>query len=145
VTDFIVAIPTQPRYDRLSSCLGSIIQNEIQPRELCIVDNGGGYRPIQRGPRCPVRVVNPGRNLGIAGAWNLVHKLYAPADVVYCAEDVELGRDVLGALAAPPDAFAVASGERRLWWSCFLQREHFWDAVGEYDDGFWPEFFADHD
>ncbi len=145
MADLIVAIPTLTRYDRLNLCLQSIFLGDTQPREICIVDNGGGFEPIPHRPDCPVRLIKPGWNLGIAGSWNRIHELYAPADVVYCHDDIELGRDVLRALVACPDPFVSPVTDRRFRWSCFLQREPVWSAVGEYDDGFWPGFFADLD
>ena len=42
MADFIVGIPTLMRYDRLNLCLQSIILGDTRPREICIVDNGGG-------------------------------------------------------------------------------------------------------
>lgn len=145
LADFIVAIPTLRRYDRLNLCLQSLFRGDARPREICIVDNGGGFEPAARHPRCAVRLIRPDRNLGIAGSWNRIHELYAPADVVYCDDDIELGPDVLRALVACPDPFVSPIADRRLRWSCFLQREPVWHAVGDYDDGFWPDLFADLD
>ena len=145
MADFIVGIPTLMRYDRLNLCLQSIILGDTRPREICIVDNGGGFEPAHHLAHCPVRLVKPGRNLGIPGSWNFIHKLYGRADVVYCLDDVEFGRDVLSAIVASPAPFVSPIADRRHWWSCFLQREPVWADVGEYDDGFWPDLFADRD
>jgi hypothetical protein len=145
MADFIVGIPTLTRYDLLDLCLRSIFLGEARPSEVCIVDNGGGFEPTRHRPYGPIRVIEPGRNLGVAGSWNLIHNLYAPADVVYCNDDIELGRGVLGAMLASSSPFASPMADIRSFWSCFLQREPVWDAVGEYDDGFWPAYFEDND
>lgn len=144
MADFIVAIPTLTRYDLLRACLESIFSGDLLPRAICVVDNGGGFEPSRQHPDCPIRVVRPGRNLGVAGSWNLAHRLHAPADIVYCNDDAELGRDTLRRLVESPALFASPMDERHTW-SCFLQREPVWDAVGEYDDGFWPAYFEDND
>jgi hypothetical protein len=144
MSDFILAIPTLSRYDLLHACLESILRGDVLPREICIVDNGGRFEPDHRHPDCPIRVIRPGRNLGVAGSWNLIHRLSAPADVIYCNDDIELGHDVLRALVESPAVFASAIADENTW-SCFLQREPVWGAVGDYDDGFWPAYFEDMD
>jgi hypothetical protein len=142
--DFIVAIPTLSRYDLLQACLESILSGDLLPREICIVDNGGGFELTGHHLDCPTRVVRPGRNLGVAGSWNLIHRLYAPADIIYCNDDVVVGRDVLRALVGSAALFGSPIDGRNSW-SCFLQREPVWQAVGEYDDGFWPAYYEDND
>lgn len=143
--DFIVGIPTLTRYDYLKACLSSILLGSLQPWEICVVDNGGHFdeRIIQGTPQCRVRVVRPGYNLGVAGSWNLIHSLYAPEDIVFCNDDVMFGPRALEQLMAHDDAFVPANPHQA--WSCFLQREVLWNAVGEYDDGFWPAYFEDND
>jgi hypothetical protein len=148
MTEFIVAIPTLNHYDLLKDCFRSILASSDLPREICVLDNGGRFAAdpgLDEAIRCPIRVERPGRNLGVAGSWNQLHRLYAPLEVVYMNDDLMVAPDVLGRLVSSPHLLASPSPDPASWWSCFLQREAAWDAVGEYDDGFWPAGFADDD
>jgi hypothetical protein len=143
---FVVVIPTLCRYDLLGECLRSVAASEVKPSEVCVVDNGGGFEPEPGvAERCALRVVRPGRNLGVGASWNLGHRLYAPRDVVLVNDDLTFDPEVLGRLVGSPHGIASAVTEPRDWWSFFLQREAVWERVGEYDEGFWPGYYEDND
>lgn len=145
--EFVVAVPTLSCYDMLQVCLRSVLAGTARPREVCVLDNGGGYVPEDDllASGVPIRVERPETNLGVAGSWNRLHELYAPADVVYMNDDLVLAPDVLERVLESPYPFASAFPEGDSVWSCFLQRESVWERVGEYDTGFFPAYFEDDD
>ena len=146
MNDFVFAVTTSDRPGPLERCLRSALASTARPREICVVDNGGRFSPGAdfHDPSCPIRVVRPGRNLGVAAGRNHIHELYASGDVVYSRDDIEVGPDVLGRLVECPSPF-VAAAPGDLGCSLFLQREPAWERVGGYDEGFWPEGYEDED
>ncbi|HEX7378836.1 MAG TPA: glycosyltransferase, partial [Pirellulales bacterium] len=137
---FYIGIPTVSRYDLLNRCLDAILDGDLLPEQIFVMDNGGGYychHPL-------VTVIQPGANVGVAGAWNRLHQRASANPIVLMNDDVLPSRGTLAALISSPGDFVTAlPGENA--WSCFLQRESVWREVGDYDERFWPAYYEDND
>lgn len=152
----LVGIPTLNRYDLLDLCLESLAAGTLQPSQVFVIDNGGSYVAGSGWP-FPLDVVKPGRNLGVAASWNLLHRLSQGQDLILLNDDVELAADSLARLALQPAPFVslcdtpgfearrTDPGVRVSDWSCFLQRTEVWERVGTYDEAFWPGGYEDCD
>lgn len=164
--DFVVGIPTLDRPESLKRCVEAVLRSTVTPKDICVVDNGGNVDPdtLPAGGATHIEVVKTPYNLGVAASWNLLHDMYAPSDIIYLNDDVILERETAAdILSAPRDYFLVFikvprsyGGYRQfterpdmLWygggWSCFLQREDCWHAVGRYDELYWPAYWEDSD
>ena len=130
----ILGIPTLSRYDLLNDCIKTALSGTTQPDKIYIVDNGGKYQNNQ------VEVIRPLFNLGVARSWNLLHKLSKPHDLILCNDDIEFGRTSIEGMVKTPGHFVWGCG-----YSCFLIRETAWEAVGEFDENFYPAYCEDHD
>lgn len=91
-----------------------------------------------------IRVDEPGRNLGAAGAWNHIFRsspgpwLISGNDVAFHAGAIEACRSVVD---ANPDVTAFyADG-----YSVFVMTELGIKQVGEFDESFWPAYYEDRD
>ena len=136
---FILGIPTLCRYDLLERLLAGVPQSTLLPREVCVIDNGRSFTPPASYP-IPLTVVRPPHNLGVAASWNLLGRMYRPADLVMCNDDVAVHRDSFSRLLAADADLVIGDN-----FSFFLQREGAWRAIGEYDEEFWPAYWEDTD
>jgi len=139
--DFVVGITTYLQHECANMCIASILESDLWPSEISVVDNSGTFEPRYHNAPVPITVHRAGRNLGCAGGWNFNHRLHKGRDLILTNDDVQFGRDTLRALVSSDKPFAAAMAGRA--WSCFLQRECVWDSVGEYDNNIWPVFWED--
>lgn len=147
---FALAVPAYQNLPGLTRLLDSVAAGTARPDEVLVVDNGGDV-PDRAWPYpFPVRVVRPGRNLGVAAAWNLVRGTAEADDLVIASDDVEVGPETLARMiAAPPAAGAVFLRDPSSGWpagySLFLLRRWLSDRIGPFDEGFHPAYFEDAD
>jgi hypothetical protein len=135
----VCGIPTLRRYDLLDDCLESLLGGRAVPDRVFVIDNGGRYAGrFVADPR--VSVIRPDGNLGVARSWNLVAKLAPGADVLLLNDDVTFGPGTLERMLSADSAVVAA-----FHWSAFLQRREAWQAVGEYDEGYFPAYYEDLD
>lgn len=141
--NFVVGIPTYNRYDLLKMCVSAVLAGDAVPHQVLIVDNGGNLRMeyLEDAIHDRVRFVTPGWNTGCAAAWNMVHRVYAPMDIVYLNDDVIVGRETLSRLLASTEPIALSS----MGFSAFIIRQACWDVVGEFDAEFRPAYYEDND
>lgn len=152
----LVGIPTLNRYDLLSGCLEHLASGTVPPTWVVVVDNGRTWRDPGGWP-FPLWVVRPDRNLGVAASWNLLHRIAGDRDTLFLNDDVCVASDTLARMIACPEPFVAVCDTpgfearrddpsvRVSDWSCFLQRREVWNAVGEYDETFWPGGYEDAD
>lgn len=134
---YIVGVPTLNRYDLLDECIESIWSGSIVPSQVVVIDNGGNYHT-----KCDkVQIIKPAENIGVAASWNLLHTF--SQHIVICNDDVVFEKDSLESLLATEGELVVPNG--KIGWSCFKQSNNLWDAVGLYDEMFWPAYFEDND
>jgi len=118
-------------------------ESALQPDHTVLVDNGDqpfeGWTPIYG---CVV--VRPGRNVGCAGAWNIVLRLaFATLDAdsaILLNGDCAVGKDTFGRMLASPARLVCAHG-----FSCFRIDRALWNAIGEFDEEYWPVYWEDTD
>lgn len=115
------------------------LASTAQPESRAIVDNGD--EPL--GEVIGFDVLRPGRNVGCAGAWNLL-----------CRTGFERGADsvilINGDCAVAQDTFErMLASERRLvaaqGFSCFRIDRAVWETVGEFDEEYYPVYWEDTD
>lgn len=133
---FAVGIPTLNRYDLLERCLAACRASSVAPERIVIIDNGGGLPP---GPD----VVKPARNIGVAASWNMIHRLTQPLDLIILNDDIEPGHNMFERMLASPEQFVTA--DEAHMFEAFLIRQPVWDAVGEFDETFYPAYHEDND
>lgn len=151
-----IGIPTLRRYDLLVECLRSLTSFQRDITRIVVIDNGGEFERRIEHP-CPIEVIRPGRNLGVAASWNLLRRMTADEELLLLNDDVRMAPDTLARVLEAEEPFVCVSGtpgfecrrsEPRAVvsdWSCFLQRKRVWDEVGPYDEMFWPAGHEDCD
>lgn len=140
--DFIVGIPTLHRYDLLDQCLAAIAQNTETPASVIVVDHGRQWtEPAADRFAFPIELVRPRRNLGVAAAWNLIGKIAYPADLFLVNDDYFVAPNQFEQFLNTPGAVV----QDHNCWSCVLIRKLAWEAVGQFDESFWPAYAEDND
>ena len=133
---FAVGIPTLNRYDLLQKCIDACWASSVTPQRLIIVDNGGKLSPGRD-------ILQPGRNIGVAASWNAIHREVQPLDLIILNDDVEPGHNLFERLLDSPESFVTANATRMF--EAFPIRQPVWDAVGEFDETFYPAYHEDND
>lgn len=146
-----LGIPTLNRYDLLKLTIESAEKGEVKPDKYVIVDNGGKFEMDEfyssLGDR--LQVVNFGRNIGCAAAWNKIISLsddiriIANDDVVFYPDTIRLlaenfNQDVITFPAGMPAANVF---------SCFVIPNNIVEVVGLFDEKISPNYayFEDND
>lgn len=133
---FTVGIPTLNRYDLLEKCVAACWASSVVPERLIIVDNGGKLPP---GPD----IIRPARNIGVAASWNMIHRLCQPLPLIILNDDIEPGHNLFERLLESPESFVTADESHMF--EAFLIRQDCWQAVGEFDETFYPAYHEDND
>ena len=133
---FAVGIPTLNRYDLLERCLVACWASSVVPERLIIIDNGGKLPP---GPD----IIRPARNIGVAASWNMIHRLCQPLPLIILNDDIEPGHNMFERLLDSPEPFVTADESHMF--EAFLIRQDCWQAVGEFDETFYPAYHEDND
>lgn len=136
VRPFAVGIPTLNRYDLLERCVAACWAGSVVPERLIIIDNGGKLPP---GPD----VIRPARNIGVAASWNMIHRVCQPLPLIILNDDIEPGHNLFERLLDSPEPFVTADESHMF--EAFLIRQEAWQAVGEFDETFYPAYHEDND
>jgi len=138
---FVLGIPRCNEPPEVLSATFEAVRRSAQVPDLSIVvDNGD--EPL--GPVEGFGVVRPGRNVGCAGAWNVIclralNELEAD-HVVIINGDCEVARDTFQRLLASPKPAVFAHG-----FSCFRLSREVWQKVGPFDELYYPVYWEDTD
>jgi len=148
-----LGIPILNRLDLLSRCLTAI----DHPAEVVVVNNNATdpsfAAELERliaersavGDAVRVRVVHQTRNLGVAASWNLILRTGLASgreSVVIGSNDTFLNPGSLAAAqAGAPDAQIL----HLCAWNFFLVRKAAVEAVGWFDENFYPAYKEDQD
>jgi len=137
-----LGIPTIVRYDLLGRLLDSAERGTVKPDGYLIVDNGGGLAAA--GVRVPenTRIIVPGKNLGVAAAWNLILDAAGAEPIVISNDDITLGPDAFATLSAAAAAYPLVTAGG---WALFAQAPECTRTVGYYDESFFPGYYEDTD
>jgi hypothetical protein len=142
IEPFFVGIPTYNRYDLCRNLLESVFRSTAIPEVVYVIDNGESEERFGY-PDPRVSVFRPGRNLGVARSWNLLHRFAAPHPIVILNDDVELGRNCLERLVRSSSNAVTLNAHRA--YEAFLMREEVWKTIGEFDEEFFPAYCEDND
>jgi GT2 family glycosyltransferase len=136
---------------------------------IYLIDNGSTDGTIDwaRGQEIPMDVTAFGANRGVAAAWNFgIRKAFADgyARVLVMNNDIVLANDTLPALfggiakhggVVSAHTVAAMSAMYRVDrqktyglpvdYSCFMLEPGTFEAVGPFDEAFWPAYFEDQD
>lgn len=143
-----LGVPTLCRYDLLDELLKSAERGTVRPSGYIIIDNGNAY-PRERlndilGERASAaELVSPGTNIGVAASWNrILESTQDDLGVVISNDDIELGEKTFEELSAALETHPFVEGDG---WALFGQTSGLTDAVGYYDENFWPAYYEDVD
>jgi len=130
----------------LCETLDALISGTCAPSRILIVDNGD--RPIGDAPladlfasRCDVQISRPDHNLGCAASWNLIWRWAGDAAAIILNADLAVAPDTLEkmlAVAAPAVVLGYGFG-------CFRVDREIRDAVGVFDESYYPVYYEDAD
>lgn len=140
--DFIVGIGrcNEP-ISLLIESLTAIGQSSARPRRVIIIDNGEiPLGPLQTIYSYELSIVRPERNLGCAGAWNLIHKLAAPYPTVVMNTDLMVAPSTFASMLSSSSPVVCAYG-----FGCFSIDAKVRREIGEFDEEFWPVYWEDTD
>jgi GT2 family glycosyltransferase len=141
--EFTVGIPVVNEHDLLVEAIEAVSVSTMRPNRVIIVDNGDlPWAPsrdfhAQHG----LHIARPQRNIGCAGAWNLIHKLAAPLTTIIINADCRVLPDTFEKMMEYPQPHIVAA----YGFGCFRMDEAIWNSVGPFDEGFYPVYFEDTD
>jgi GT2 family glycosyltransferase len=139
-----LVVPVLNRYDLLQRMLSSI---DYPIRHLFIIDNGAGPTEIIDIPDW-VREVTYApmpRNLGVAGSWNLGIKSFPQNNRwFFASNDMYYQKGALEALSvARTDELTLC--ENAPHFQTFVVGEKIVEAIGLFDEIFYPAYFEDND
>lgn len=143
-------VPTLNGHKRLANMIDSI---DYPVNELIIIDNGASKGAtwdlchIYDNPMVyKTHTISLPSNLGVAASWNLGIKL-TPWSEYWCIvnDDVTFEPGALGVLAAASGSENLAFVDCPQPWSAFTLGEGVVDAVGLFDEIFYPAYFEDND
>lgn len=142
---FFIGIPTINRADLLNEALIKYAK-DFPNIHIMIIDNGN--QNIWMGAD-NIFVFNFGVNYGVAKSWNwLMRKGFAEGyeNALILNDDVYLGRNEsqISELIEnfPQHGFFVGIDSN---WSAFIVRQSTFDAIGGFDENFYPAYFEDND
>ncbi len=158
-----LGVPVVRRYDLLARMVASAEAGTRPPDKYLIVDNGGKLQwgEILGNPTRTVRAIieRPGRNVGVAGAWNLIVAYALGLDgavggefrgydttLVIANDDIVLGRETLAELLAthrPGQVTHAPVGDSPF--SLFAMDRAVALRVGWFDENFFPAYCEDSD
>jgi len=136
-----LGVPTLNRYDLLQRLLDSAERGSAKPDGYIIVDNGGEARARLRLPP-NAQVIEPGRNLGVAASWKLILDAAGHEPIVISNDDLTLGHEAFAALSAEVATHPLVTAGG---WLLFAQAPACTQAVGYYDESFYPAYYEDTD
>ncbi len=134
----LLGVPTLCRYDLLEQLIDSAERGSLKPRGYVIVDNGGKC-PLE-GPN--ITCIAPGRNVGVAAAWNLLLDHAGEEALVISNDDIVFGPRTFEELVTGVARHPFVSG---LGFALFAQSPECVKRVGFYDENFWPAYYEDDD
>lgn len=126
--------------------INSALKGTVVPDRIIVVDNGDQFDSKYTGSRERVEVLRPGKNLGVAGGWNLVMAEASDDDDVCIANDDVTIRpegleEMQRMLASEPEPSIVLAPS----YSLFMLRTALYRLVGAFDHEFFPAYYEDND
>ena len=142
VAPVTVVVPAFHNHNGLLNLLDSLAIGTVHPIEVIIIDNGCDWNSDITGYPFGVRMIRPGRNMGVAAAWNLGRRESKTDDVLITNDDILFGPPALEKAIEPPPSVGMVFLHG---YACFLWRKWFAEALGDFDEGFYPAYYEDTD
>lgn len=143
--ELAVVIPHLHRTDWLRLCLRSLAASGRRPAQVIVVVNGEDPAGLDH-VELPIEFIRPGRNAGVAGAWNLGAAAAGGRDVLLLNDDWCVGPHLLGRMENhAAGVVTVRTAEEWGSWSCVRIRRRVLDVIGPFDESFWPALYEDYD
>jgi GT2 family glycosyltransferase len=142
---FAIGIPTLNRADLLLPTLEKYVV-DFPNTEIYIIDNGKQGIKEWANKYSQIIVIEEETNLGVAASWNkLCRLIYEKHEyALICNDDIYLGYntsvvDMLISLNG------LALTKSYVSFSVFLLSKHYYYAIGEFDEQFYPAYYEDSD
>lgn len=149
---FLIGIPTLNRLDLLEPSLEKYL-NDFNGIQIVIIDNGN-QNVIELARRLNnkikderIKVITPGKNLGVAASWNLLCRMAFDNDFdnilllnddIYCGYGTEV---VLKAIENSKTGIVQSFHN----WSVLLLSKKLYEKIGAFDEVFYPAYYEDSD
>lgn len=144
----IIGIPTMNVHRGVEKCLSTLPQE----CEICIINNGTGafkyylLEPFRNATVIQSNIQN--RQLGVAGAWNTIIRLYPSAyewiflndDFMFCSQE-----DYRKFIAFSNTHFNADIITTKAGFACFILRPSAISKIGYFDENFYPAYYEDCD
>jgi hypothetical protein len=143
-----LAIPTLTKEGavRTAKLIESASHGTLPPHHYFVIDQGGHYSALTTLLRPNVDVYTPGKNIGVAPAWNEALKRYS--DMVLIAnDDIFLAKDSIEKMvrAASTSDAAVIGCKLELGFPLFIVKQTTVAKIGLFDEQFAPAYGEDND
>jgi len=142
-----VGIPTINRADLLKESLVDFAETFPDMDHLYIVDNGKQFIEVPQPLVKKSTIHRPESNLGVAGSWTHMAQqafdagmdyIFIVNDDIVCGHNRQLLEQVI---IDSKYAYFINSGS----WSIFLLSRECFQAIGPFDDKFFPAYYEDND
>lgn len=141
-----ICIPVLRRYDYLAKLFVSAESGELPPDKYIIFDNGGLFykMPLPTGLNDKIEVITPGRNVGVARAWNEMIRHSTDIRII-SNDDVEFRADTIKIFAETFDENMLSLCANSF--SCFCISTKLFNTIGEFDVNLSPNYayYEDND
>lgn len=125
----------------LRETFDAIEASSLKPEMVVFVDNG--EEKLDRWPAwwLPTQVIRPRSPLGVAGGFNLIHKVAKPLPIILIGADLAIAPDTFEKMMEPEGPLMLCA-----WgMTCCRIDEEVWRAVGDLDENFYPAYYEDVD
>jgi GT2 family glycosyltransferase len=147
----VYVTPTYKCFDLCRKSIEAVLKSTVLPNEIVVIDNSGTGAALPYLEDLPMTTVWPQpRNLGVAASWNMFMDCLEAYDYVIIAnDDIEVdinAIDELYSAAATQDGYIFAgSNSSGNAFSFFLLKRAGYEAIGPFDETFYPAYFEDGD
>ena len=149
----ILGIPSLNQFDALRACIDSALSGTVAPDRVYVVDNSGGVYPPRWQDRYEGRVLayQASHNCGVARSWNVLCGAASgdgATGIILSNDDITFAPDTIARLLEVAEAneraatVSTIEGQR---FSLLWLRLAAWQAIGPFDEQFWPAYFEDKD
>lgn len=144
-----LGIPTINRADLLKENLADLSKNFSDIDGMIIVDNGDQKISIPQNLKEKTELYRPGKNLGVAASWNYIMRqafVEECADhVIILNDDIVMGYDrkyIEDRINEYPGYYLMRGS---FFWSILIISKECYEAIGEFDEKFYPAYYEDDD
>lgn len=141
-----------PTYKSFDHCKDAVIraQQSSVPVETIVIDNSPQKGAIEYLKDVDVELWELGRNIGVAGAWNLFLSEINKDYIIIANDDVFVHPNTVEELVRAADTmedevFFCGNGASGNSFSLYLLKQKGFKSVGTFDEQFYPGYFEDND